>query len=59
MLIYQLTPGPMTMGSTAPNIIYKGKLSGIILLYQYIIGVFIIPITYKLIMYDAIIQYQP
>ena len=47
------------MGRTVPNIIYKGKIASIIFLWQLIIGIFLIHITYELIMYEAIRQSQP
>ena len=59
MYIYNLTPGLMAMGRTSHNIIYKGKISSIIFLLQWIIGIFIIRITNELIMYEIIRQSQP
>ena len=47
------------MGHTAPTMIYKGNTEIIILLYQHNIEIFLIPITYELIIYEAMRQYQP
>ena len=59
MEISHHTPWPMDMGHTEPTIIYKGNIASIILLYQWNIEIFLITITYELIMYEAIRQYQP